>query len=276
MKFFISVDYEGIAGTVSWEEFRLEPARLRRLMTNEVVAVVEGIRDGNSKARIVVCDAHGFGHDLLFEDLPSGILVVRGSPRPYSMIDTIDQSFDLLFFVGYHSKVGTTASTMDHTYSSSTFYRITINDQEVDEAMINAAVAGHYRVPLGFVSGDDKLIASIKKVFGKEVETVVTKYSRSRFSALTRHPKDVCTELKVKAKNAVKKTKYFKPFRFRYPCQMELEFNDTVRAHEVSLIPGAKKIDGRTIRFTARDGLEAYKLILLATTFGIAAGQTYR
>jgi D-amino peptidase len=276
MKFFISVDYEGITGTVSWEEFRLEPARLRRLMTNEVIAVVEGIREANPKGKVVVCDAHGFGHDLLFEDLPAGVMTVRGSPRHHSMIDTIDESFDLLFYVGYHSKAGVAASTMDHTYSSSTFYRIKINNQEVDEAMINAAVAGHYKVPLGLVSGDDKLITSIKKVFGKEVETVITKYSRSRFAAVIRHPQDVCAELKVKAKNSVLKKKYFKPFRFQYPCQIELQLNDTVRAHEVAMIPGSKRIDGRTISYKADNFLDGYRFILLAATLGIAAGQTYR
>lgn len=276
MKFFISVDYEGIGGTVSWEEFRLDPNRFRKLMKGEVTAVIEGIREVYSKSGIVVCDAHGLGHDLLFEDLPAGVMVVRGSPRQYSMIDTIDKSFDLLYYVGYHSKAGTLVSTMDHTYSSSTFYRIKINDQEVDEGMINAAMAGHFRVPLGFVSGDDKLITSIKKTFGKKVETVITKYSRSRFAAVTRHPKDICTEIKVKAKLAAQKSKQYKPFKFRYPCQIELQLNDTVRAHAISAIPATKQIDGRTIRFKAVNMLEGYKFILLAVTLGIAAGQTYK
>jgi D-amino peptidase len=276
MKFFISVDYEGIGGTVSWEEFRLEPNRFRKLIKDEVIAVIEGIREVYPKSGIIVCDAHGFGHDLLFEDLPAGVMVVRGSPRQYSMIDTIDKSFDLLYYVGYHCKAGTLASTMDHTYSSSTFYRIKINDQEVDEAMINAAVAGHFRVPLGFVSGDDKLIASIKKAFGKNVETVITKYSRSRFAALTRHPKDICAELQVKAKLAAQKSKQYKPFKFRYPCQIELQLNDTVRTHAITVIPAIKQIDGRTIRFNAVNMLEGYKFILLAVTLGIAAGQTYK
>lgn len=276
MKFFISVDYEGICGTVSWEEFRQEPNRFRKLIAGEVSAAVQGIRQAYPKSAIVICDAHGLGHDLWFEDLPAGVMVVRGSPRNYSMIDTIDKSFDLLYYVGYHSKAGSLASTMDHTYSSSTFYRIKINDQEVDEAMINAAVAGHFGVRLGFVSGDDKLIASVKKAFGKEVETVITKYSRSRFAALTRHPKDVWTEIQVKAKLAALKSKHFKPFKFRYPCQIELQLNDTVRAHEIAMIPGSKPIDGRTIRFKALNMLEGYKFILLAVTLGIAAGQTYK
>ena len=275
MKFFISVDYEGIAGTVSWEELRLEPARVRRLMTNEVIAVVNGIREASPRSKIVVCDAHGFGRDLLFEDLPAGVMTVRGSPRHLSMIDTIDEGFDLLFYVGYHSKVGVAASTMDHTYSSSTFYRIKINNQEVDEAMINAAVAGYFRVPLGFVSGDDKLIGSVKKVFGKEIETVITKYSRSRFAAVTRHPQEVYAEQKVKAKNAVLKIKQFKPFRFKSPCQIELQLNDTVRANEVAMIPGSKRIDGRTISYKAINFLDGFKFILLASTVSVAA-KTYQ
>uniref|UniRef100_A0A7C6AAY2 Peptidase M55 n=1 Tax=candidate division WOR-3 bacterium TaxID=2052148 RepID=A0A7C6AAY2_UNCW3 len=275
-KFFISVDYEGIGGTVSWQEFSQEPARFRKLMANEVTAVIEGIREAYPESAIVICDAHGLGHDLLFEELPFGVMVVRGSPRQYSMIDTIDKTFDLLYFVGYHSKAGTVASTMDHTYSSATFYRIKINQQEVDEAMINAAVAGHFGVPLGFVSGDDKLIASVKQVFGKEIETVITKYSRSRFAALTRHPKDIGAEIKAKAKNAALKINTFKPFRFPSPCQIELQLNDTVRAQQVALIPGSKMIDGRTVSYKANNFLDGYKFILLAATLGSAAGKTYQ
>ncbi|MEO0115515.1 MAG: M55 family metallopeptidase [candidate division WOR-3 bacterium] len=276
MKFFISVDYEGLAGSVSWEEFRSEPLRFRKLMTNEVTAVIEGIREVNPKSEIVVCDAHGFGHDLLFEELPAGVMTIRGSPRPLSMIDLIDKSFNLLFFIGYHSKAGTMASTMDHTYSSSTFYRIKINGQEVDEAMINAAVAGCFGVPLGLVAGDDKLIAEIKQTFGTTIETVVTKYSRSRFAALTRHPKDVCTELKAKAKSAVLKRKRFKPFRFKTPCQIEVQLTDTARAYMVAMIPGSKVIDSRTIGYQTDNFLDGYKFILLSATLGIAAGQIYK
>lgn len=245
-------------------------------MTQEVTAVIEGIREAYAKSEIVVCDAHGLGHDLLFEELPAGVMTVRGSPRILSMIDTIDESFDLLFFVGYHSRAGIAASTMDHTYSSATFFRIKINGKEVDEAMINAAVAGHYRVPLGFVSGDDKLIESIKSTFGKKIQTVITKYSRSRFAAVTKHPKDVWRELKKKAKKAARKVKQFKPFSFQYPCLIELTLNDTVRAHTLSLIPGSKMNDGRTISYRAPNFLDGYKFIILATTLGSAAGQTYR
>jgi D-amino peptidase len=134
MKFFISADMEGIAGTVSWKEYEDEYARYRRIFTAEVRAVCEGIMTGNAECRmrnaecrIVVCDAHGSGQNLLIEELPETVLLSRGNGRPLMMMDGLDATFDLVYFVGYHSGVGIPQSLMDHTYSSRTFYRIRVN-----------------------------------------------------------------------------------------------------------------------------------------------------
>jgi D-amino peptidase len=265
MKFFVSADMEGLAAAVSWKEFETDYQRLRRFFTAEVRAVCDGILDSGQKVKeIVVCDAHGSGESLLVDELPRPVQVARGSGRPLMMLHGLDSSFDLALFVGYHSGAGTGEAQMDHTYSARSFYRVRLNGVEVDEAMINAALAGWYRVPVGFVSGDDKLVRHCRKVFG-DIETAVTKRAVSRFAAIARHPADVLEELKAKASQAARRVREFRPYLIgRRAILMELQMTTTVHADMVGLIPGAKRNDGRVVSCRAKDMLEAYRTLRLA------------
>ena len=273
MKFFVSADMEGIAAAVSWKEYESDYPRLRRMFTNEVKAVCDGIlKSGQRVDRILVCDAHGSGQNLLIEELPESVLLSRGNGRPLMMMDGLDSSFDLVFFVGYHSGAGTARSQMDHTYSSSSFYRVLVNGQELDEAMINAALAGYFRVPVGFLSGDDRLIARARRVF-PGIETVTTKYARSRFAAAVRHPDAVQKELTARAARAAARVSEFRPFHLgKGTLRLELQTIEAARADLIELIPGARRIDGRTLSFRSRNMLEAYRTIRLAAILAASAG----
>lgn len=265
MKFFISADMEGLALTVSWKEYESDFLRLRKVFTGEVKAVCQGIiKSGVRVDRIVVCDAHGAHGNLLVEELPEQVLVSQGNGRPLMMMEGLDSSFDLAFLVGYHSRAGTPQSLMDHTYSSRSFYRILVNDVEVDEAMINAALAGYFGVPVGFVSGDDKLVRSCRRVF-PGIETVQTKQGTSRFAAVTRHPQSVVRELEAKAASAAARAREFRPYRLgRGAVRLELQLATTGHAELVALIPGSRRTDGRTVRCRARNMLDAYGVLRLA------------
>ena len=265
MKCFISADMEGLAATASWKEFESDYQRLRRLFTAEVKAVCDGIlASGVKVSSIVVCDAHGSGENLLIEDLPEPVLVARGSGRPLMMMHGLDSSFDLVYFVGYHSGAGVPESQMDHTYSARSFYRVRFNGTEMDEAMINAALAGFYRVPVGFASGDDKFVRHARKVF-PGIETVATKYAVSRFAAVARHPKPVLRELEQKAAKAAQRAREFKPYSVgKGAVRMELQMATTAHADMVALIPGARQTDGRTVFFRCPNAREAYRTLRLA------------
>jgi D-amino peptidase len=276
VKFFISADMEGVAGIVSWKEYEDEFPRLRRFFTAEVNAICEGIIDSGVKVeQILVCDAHGTGQSLLIEDLPKSVLLSRGNGRPLMMMDGLDRSFDLVYFVGYHSGVGTAQSLMDHTYSSRTFYRVRINGVEVDEAMINAALAGYFGVPVGFISGDEQLTRRARREF-PGIEAVTTKTGRSRFAAVVRHPEAVLQEMRSSAGQAAKRAGQFNPYRIgamRRPV-IELELADTIRADLVALIPGSRRTGGRAVQYRARDFLELYRILRLAAIVG-ATGAAY-
>jgi D-amino peptidase len=152
---------------------------------------------------------------------------------------------------------------MDHSYSSSSIYSIRINGTDVGETEINAAVAGHHGVPLGLVSGDDVLIKEVRRFFGKQVVTVVTKYGISRFCARCRHPMDVHKELELMAEHAVKKARTLKPFSFRTPLKCEIDVMNSQIGDVIRKLPGLIRLSGRKFAFQSKTILQLYQVVML-------------
>ncbi|HPN92736.1 MAG TPA: M55 family metallopeptidase, partial [Rectinema sp.] len=167
MKVFISVDMEGIHGAVSWSD--MEGNGHQTVYENawkELSWIVEGINRSkyNDEIReICICDSHARGEGIPFRSFgDSRVTLIRGYPRPFYMLEGLDESFDLLMLVGYHAKIGALHGLMDHSYSSSCIYCVRLNGQEMSEADINGMLASHYGVPICFVSGDDILRKEIE------------------------------------------------------------------------------------------------------------------
>lgn len=261
---FISFDLEGVSGVSSWQELKTESSLLsiRQRATQEVNAAIRGVRAfGENVAEILICDSHSHGENLLIDQLERGTHLIKGSPRTYYMMEGISRKFDVAFFIGYHAMVGTRRGGMDHSYSSSVIYNIMINGQRVGETEINAALAGHHGVPLGMITGDDLLIKEVRKFFGPTIETVITKYGISRFSARCRHPLDVQQEIEKKSLQAVRKIKKLKIFAFKRPLRAEFQLLNSVMGDAAEPIPGLKRISARILRYTAGDILDFYRVM---------------
>ena len=155
MKVFISADIEGVACVVSVEDGKLqgvEYERAREWMTGEVNAAVEGAFESGA-TEVVVADSHGHMRNIMAEKLHEDALLVRGSPRPGTMMEGLDESFDAAFLIGYHAMAGTPKGVLAHTYLGSGIYAIRLNGITVGEPGFNTALAGHYNVPVALVSG---------------------------------------------------------------------------------------------------------------------------
>ena len=96
MKVFISADIEGTAVTATREGCRpgeFEYERSRKEMTAEVVAAAEGARAAGAEL-VVVKDAHGPGLNILPEELPEYVQLIRSwSGSPEMMVEGLDSSF---------------------------------------------------------------------------------------------------------------------------------------------------------------------------------------
>jgi D-amino peptidase len=118
MKAFISVDLEGMPYIVIPGHLGLK-GRLydeARKVATKVTLVVANELHKNGFNDVVIADSHGPMVNLLVDDLPEYVEIVRGFPRPLSMVSGV-QDCDVALFLGYHAKFGTAKSTFDHTYS---------------------------------------------------------------------------------------------------------------------------------------------------------------
>ena len=141
MKIYISADMEGITGVTHWDEVdHNKPSvytQFQARMTQEVVAACEGANDAGAK-EIWVKDAHYSGRNILSEELPENVKLIRGwSGHPYSMVQELDDSFDALLMVGYHSMAGKGGNPLAHTLSSSKLDSVFINGQQTSEFFLH-------------------------------------------------------------------------------------------------------------------------------------------
>lgn len=264
---FISFDLEGISGISSWKEMKKDSPdflRLQKIATQEVNSAIRGVKKSGFKiGEILICDSHASGENLLIDELEPGTHLIKGTQRNYYMMEGLNERFDVVFFIGYHAMVGTTAGMMDHSYSSSLIYNIKINGVDVGETEINAGLAGYYGVPVGLVSGDDKLIKEVRKFLGMQVETIVSKYSISRFCARCRHPISVHRELELRSQWAIRKIKRLKPFKFRSPINAEIDMMNSAFGDAIKSLPGLKRVSARKFVFKSKDILEFYRYLML-------------
>ena len=99
LKIYISADMEGVGGVVTDQQLGptgFEYAKAREFMTDEVLAAISAAREAGA-TEIVVSDSHGNFQNLLIDKLPKDVVVIRGGPRPLSMMQGIDATFDAVF-----------------------------------------------------------------------------------------------------------------------------------------------------------------------------------
>ena len=262
-KVFVSVDMEGIWGIVASEQVNStspEYTAARRWMAEDVNAVIAGLLEAGA-GEIVVNDSHGSMRNIVADALNPRASLISGSPKPLSMMQGIDSSFDAVVFVGYHARAGTTASILDHTISSATVRAIRINGQELPEMGINAAIAAYYKVPVVLLTGDTETCAQAKSLFGEAVVTAAVKEATGRFAARMLPQDEARARLKDAAKEALLKRATIAPFRMNAPYTFEVEFLSSGQAEMPLMLPGVKRTAARAVSFTAADYLDGFRLL---------------
>jgi D-amino peptidase len=262
VKVYISADMEGIGGVVSGEQLGtsgFEYQRFREFMTEEVLAAIRGARAGGA-TEFLVSDSHGNGQNLLIEKLPEDVSVVRSWPRPLGMVEGIDETFACALFVGYHTSTSNPQGVRAHTFSSATLTDVRLNSVSVSEAGFNAAVAGHFGVPVAMVTGDDAIVAEAKKYIG-DLEGAVVKQSLSFHSARTLTPAAAQRLIEETARRAVERRKSFRPFRLEGKVTMDVSFKNYRQAEMLAYLPIVERTDSHSIRFVGDDMIAISKFV---------------
>jgi len=262
LKVHISVDMEGVAGTVTADQLGpagFEYGRFREFMTREALAAVEAAKAGGA-TEIVVADAHGNGENLLIEQFPADVRIIRSWPRKLGMVAGIDQAIDAAIFIGYHAGTNNPAGVRAHTFSSANLARVAVNGTNVTEGSWNAAIAGQFNVPVVMMSGDDAAIAEVRKSIGN-VEAAETKRTLGFHSANTLTPQASYDLIRERVTAAFRRIGDFKPYKIPGPVTIDVTFKNYLPVEVLAYLPIFERTDSHSIRFRAKDMAEASQIM---------------
>ncbi len=210
---------------------------------------------------MVVNDSHGTMRNIIPEELHKEAELITGSPKPMFMMEGLDSSFTAVFLIGYHGIRGSYPSILEHTYSSGVVFNLLINGKLMGEIGINAAIAGYHNVPVALVTGDKKLAEEAQTFLGK-VETVIVKEAVGRTAARCLSPTKARQLIKKGAIKALKQVDKLKPFKIKPPINLKVTFINPGMAEMAGIVPGSKRVHGRTVSYISKDLIEVYKAFL--------------
>jgi D-amino peptidase len=267
MKVYISCDLDGVCGVVDRDQlFDSASADYRHachLLTAEVNAAVSGALSVGA-AEVVVNDGHYRMRNIIPDELHPRARLIAGRFKPGFMIEGLDESFGMALFIGYHAAAGVAAGTLNHTYHA---FELQLNDMVCSEGTLNAAVAGHYGVPVGLVTGDTATVNGLREQLGPQLRGVAVKEGITRLAA--RHLMSVAEAreaIEFETAEAVRDALEGRspaPLRLQPPITMRLTFKETLYADGAAMLPGAERIDGRTIEWSFDDMLQAYRIFVV-------------
>ena len=267
MKLFLSTDFEGVSGIVAWEQIiegNSEYEQGRRLLTNEVNAVISGALEGGAK-EFVINDSHHYMRNLHPQELLGKAMLITGKHKPMYMMEGLDSSFDGVCFVGYHGSIGAQQAVLSHTYNPGAIWEVRINGDVVGESAINGLVATHYNVPIIFISGDEVTVQEAENI-APNAEKVVVKQSLGRFAAAHIHPTIACEMLLRGASRAVRHVKEMHSPVFTRPVSLEVTFLVADMAELALWVRGVERVGPRTVTISSEDLLELYRMFVTVVT----------
>ena len=273
MRLYISCDMEGTAGVCSW--LQCDPSNAheypiyRRYMSQEVRAAIDGARKGGA-GEVVVNDSHWDMRNVLWDELPADVRMISGGRKPLSMTQGLGTGFDGAFFTGYHAKAGDQDGVLAHTYTGETIYNVRVNGVACSEALLNAAMAGYYGIPLLLVTGDRVVVEHVKEHM-PWVTGVIVKDGIGHYATNSLTPKAAQAAIREAAAQAVRDAAKAKPFTFEPPLTLEIDTTHVEQADFIELMPGYQRIAGRTVRFEASDYPSIFRAFVAAFRLGGAA-----
>jgi len=257
MKIYLSADIEGTCGICAWPETdRATPfdyTPYQQQMTREVAAACRGALEAGAE-EVFVKDAHDSARNIDPMQLPRRIRINRGwTGDPLSMMTGIDrETFDAVFFTGYHSNAANPGNPLSHTMNLRN-NRVTLNGVPCSEFLINTYTAGYYGVPVALVTGD-KALCDFAKALIPAITTVPVNEGWGG-SVTSIHPMEAVERIEAAAKEAaLKAAECTVPMPDHF--HMEIDFVQHTMAAGKQSYPGATLKDDKYVCFDTDDWYE--------------------
>ena len=264
MRVHVISDMEGVAGIVKWQqttggEKLYDEGRV--LYTEEINAAVRGAKAAGA-TEIVVMDCHGAGGAYDFNSLlpelldPACEYVVQQEWTEYTAF--LEAGCDAALFVGMHAMAGTPDGVLSHTVSGQAWQSLSFNGTLVGETGINAALCGHWGVPVVLVTGDRAVCREGRELLGEGLTTVEVKEGLGRFSARSKTPAEARRLIEDGAKKALSDLSAVAPYDPGRPSEIAIEFTTPDRLLEFANRKGVEVTGSRSIAIRGDDWWSAW------------------
>jgi D-amino peptidase len=262
VRFYISVDSEGMP----WAPYRRmqmpgDPLynELREIMTLVTNTVVDELYE-NGATEVIVADSHGDMVNIDPFKLDKRATLIRGFPRPLSMIIGAEEA-DAALFLGYHTSPQQ-GGVLAHTYSGRIVQRVEVAGcKAATEYLLNTLALGEIGKPVIFVAGDWKLGEQVARFTPWSV-FIPLKKPLSFFADITKPWPTIEETLRKGVRAAVKTLEKgdAKPLKPEQP-EIVVEVKRPYHADIAELFPCVERLDGVTIRLKCNSFRENFKLV---------------
>jgi D-amino peptidase len=116
------------------------------------------------------------------------------------------------------------------------------------------------------ITGDDQIVAETKQRLGN-LEGVAVKQAIGFHSTATLTPAAAQAMIRERAKVAVGRRGEMKPYAITRPIALDISMKNYRPVELLGYLPNVKRIDSHTIRFMARDMIDASKFIEFVTDY---------
>lgn len=234
-KIYINTDLEGISGVFKFDQTREKDTPLNieacEYFMGDLAAVIKGLHEAGI-TDITVLDGHG-SQCIIPHLMVPGAKYITGRPRPGAgNLSELDSSFSGMILLGFHAMMGTSDGVLNHTQSSKTENRYWYNGVESGEIAQNAAIAGHYGVPVIMVTGDEAVCREARKFFGSAIITVPVKKGLAREAAVLYPFEETRKALAGGAQEAVAALPSCKPYILKTPIKIKESWLGTSAGNE--------------------------------------------
>ena len=252
---FLITDAEGVGGICRQDQTEPRDTELRQLLTGEINAAVEGFLGGGAD-EVVVWDGHDGSQTLSTLTIHPKAKLVMGALNA-SML--MERGWSAVAYLGQHSKANVKGGVMAHSYSSLGIQLMKLNGKPVGEIDVIAAMAGHFGIPIIFLSGDQAAADELHGIV-PDAELAVVKEGLARYACISLSAPAARELINQKARRSIDLIGKVKPYRVSSPVTLEIEYTTrNTLGLDAEARAGVEALDSQTIRVKGKDLLEAWQ-----------------
>ena len=196
--------------------------------------------------------------------LPQEVRLIRGwSEHPFLTLQELDNTFQAVALIGYHSRIGSGGNPLAHSYTGKVRY-IKINGREASEFLVDAYTSAYIGVPLVFISGDQGICDEATD-FNPAIATVAVKRGVGN-STINIHPDLAVACIREGMEQALKSGKGQPMVALPDHFSVEIRYREAYNAYRYAFYPGARQTGDATIGFETSNYYEVLRFLMFTVS----------